>query len=229
MRRIGIDIKDNGVRQYYTRLSTCNEELDQILFSEPKKILIYGEAATGKTNLLLNIVRCSLDSLKPPEALFYISTEGSVFIERVLKLRLVKEGIFFSVALDQQHLIALVLDIIKNLNVFKPIAIVIDSINNYYRIESLSTTGIATFIELLALLDMLSKNGVYILSSAQVRFGEQEVPGYEYLYQWADIILKLVREYTFYRTLKFHKPAIDKVLHFDITLNGVRWLKRVRY
>lgn len=207
------------------QLSICNKELDNILFLEPKKLVIYGEAATGKTNLLLNVVKCSVNSLKSEEAIFYISTEGSTFLNKALKLRLAKENVFFSIAIDQQHLAILLIEILRNLKSYKPVCVIVDSINRHYRVESTSAEGLIIFIEILTLLDALNRNGAYILTSAQVRYGDQEVPGYEYLYRWADIVVYTLREHPFYRVLKIHKPKVDAAFYFDITLTGIRWLK----
>lgn len=207
------------------KLSICNEELDQLFFSEPRKILFYGEAASGKTNLLLNIIKCSISSLEPYEALFYISTEGSISIERILRLRLLSHNLFFSIAIDQYHILMLILDIIKRIDAFRPVCLFIDSINSHYRIESISHEGIILFLKLLTLLDILSRNNIYIIASAQIKFGEQMVPGYEYLSYWTDIEVEVLRERSVYRILRFHKPFLDKIFYFTIVLNGIRWIK----
>lgn len=205
------------------RLSICNGELDRILFSKPSKILIYGEAATGKTNLLLNIIKCSMNELDPSKAVFFISTEGSVFIDRALKLKLLKDNIFYSVALDQQHLISMILDILKNLERHTSITVFIDSINNHYRVEAVSHEGLALFVKLLILLNSLAESGSYILASAQVKFDTKEVPGHEYLLSWADIVLEVLKK-PLYRVLRFRKPLIDTEFCFYITISGIRWI-----
>lgn len=210
------------------KLSTCNKELDQILFSKPNKILIYGEAATGKTNFLLNIIKCSTSLLSPTDALFYISTEGSIFIQRALKLKLLGKNVFFSTAIDQQHLLSLVLEVLKSIDLYNPICLFIDSINSHYRVESITSEGINNFIAILTILDLLNKNNVYVLSTAQVKFGETDISGYEYLYPWANIILKISRESGPYRTLKFHKPNITGVIRFSISFNGIQWIHSQR-
>lgn len=210
------------------KLSTCNKELDQILFSKPNKILIYGEAAAGKTNFLLNIIKCSTSLLSPTDALFYISTEGSIFIQRALKLKLLGKNVFFSTAVDQQHLLSLVLEVLKSIDSYNPICLFIDSINSHYRVESITSEGINNFIAVLTILDLLNKNNVYVLSTAQVKSGETDISGYEYLYPWANIILKISRESGLYRTLKFHKPNITDVIRFSISFNGIQWIHSQR-
>lgn len=209
------------------RLSSCNRELDEILFSKPSKIVIYGEAATGKTNLLLNILRCSAGMLSQEEIIYYISTEGSTFLEKISKLRLNDEKVLISIALDQNHLMSLLIEILKSLDRYFPYCIIVDSINSHYRIESTTIEGLVMFNEILTLLDTLNSNGTNIIVSAQVRDigGEQEIPGHEYLQRWADIILYISKDHPFYRVLKFRKPYIDKFFYFDITLTGVRWVK----
>ncbi|MEM2627134.1 MAG: hypothetical protein QW775_02665 [Ignisphaera sp.] len=208
-------------------LSTCNRELDEIIFSKPNKVLIYGEAASGKTNLLLNVLRCSTNLSKLGYAIFFISTEGSTFLERMFKLRLLEENLFISGAIDQNHLASLILDIIRMFYRYKPLCIIIDSINSHFRVESSTPEGLAMFIKILTILDTLNKCGIHVISSAQVRSfdEEQEIPGYEYIYRWADIALNITRGHPFYRVLRFSKPNIEKLFYFDITLSGIRWIR----
>lgn len=207
------------------KFSICNNELDKLLFSEPKKIVVYGEAATGKTNILLNIIKCSHIPLAEREAIFFISTEGLSFSARVSMLDIDSSNIFFSIAIDQHHIIVNLLEILRNLELVKPMCIIIDSINYHYRTESITLEGVKLFIELLSFLDVLNKNGLYIISSAQVRAGEEEViPGYTYLHHWADTLIELERETLSKRILRFRKPKIDRVFKFSITVSGIRWL-----
>ncbi|MEM0490380.1 MAG: hypothetical protein QXH73_04095 [Ignisphaera sp.] len=207
------------------KFSICNDNLDKLLFSEPKKIVIYGEAATGKTNILLNTIKCSYTSLTQHETLFFISTEGSSFVTRMYLLDIDSRNVFFSIAIDQQHILSNVLEIVKNLDLLKPVCIIIDSINYHYRIESLTPIGIKLFTELLSLLDTFNENGVFIISSAQVRASEDEVfPGYVYLHYWADIVIELERISTSRRVLRIVKPKIDRLFQFDVIANGVKWL-----
>ncbi|MEM1541313.1 MAG: hypothetical protein QW101_02140 [Ignisphaera sp.] len=208
------------------RFSTCNDYLDELLFSKPKKIIIYGEAATGKTNILLNTIKCSYKSLAQHEALFFISTEGSSFATRMHLLDIDSRNIFFSIAIDQQHILSNVLEILKNLVSLRPVCIIIDSINYHYRIESLTPIGIKFFAELLSLLDILNENGVFIISSAQVRASEDDTfPGYVYLHYWADIIIELERISKSRRVLRILKPKIDRIFQFNVLVDGIIWLK----
>jgi len=57
-------------------ISICNKEIDEILFKKPVKVVIYGVAGSGKTNLLLNILKCSQIN---DFAAIFISTEGMTF------------------------------------------------------------------------------------------------------------------------------------------------------
>jgi predicted ATP-dependent serine protease len=207
-------------------LSICNSNIDKIFFSKLNKILIYGEAAVGKTNLLLNIIKCSVDKLASNEVIYFISTEGSTFLEKFRKLKLVNEKVLVSIAIDQLHLITMLIDIIREINKRYPLCIIIDGINSHYRVESSTTEGMIFFTEILTLLDSLSNSGSYVISSAQVRSinGKQEVPGQEYLQHWADVVAYISRDHPFYRVFKFYKPPIDKVYYFDIKFDGVRWI-----
>jgi predicted ATP-dependent serine protease len=113
------------------------------------------------------------------------------------------------------------------LDKYSPYCVIIDSINSHYRVESISTEGIVLFNEILTLLDMLNTSNVYVVVSAQVRNidGKQEIPGYEYLQLWADVVAYVSRNHPFYRILRIHKPSIDKMFYFDITLDGIRWIR----
>ncbi|MEM1561156.1 MAG: hypothetical protein QXN35_06350, partial [Ignisphaera sp.] len=75
--------------------------MDKVLLSRYRRILIYGEAGSGKTNIMLNILLCSS---KSDSNFYYISTEGSAFLNRVVELGITSNNILFSVALDQNHL-----------------------------------------------------------------------------------------------------------------------------
>lgn len=207
------------------KLSLCNEELDKLLFSRPKKIVVYGEAGTGKTNLLLNIIKCSHVYLNNQETIVFISTEGLSFASRIAMFNISTPSIFFSVAIDQQHVIENIIDLIKKLDSIKLVCIIIDSINNHYRIESLMHKGVELFIKILSLLDGFNKNGVHIISSAQVRANDREeiVPGYSYLNYWSDVVIELKRS-ALKRVLVFHKPRIKRVFEFYILARGIKWI-----
>ncbi|MCS7112257.1 MAG: hypothetical protein N3D82_05610 [Ignisphaera sp.] len=183
-------------------------------------MVIYGEAGSGKTNIMLNMLLCS----KPINSLYYISTEGSIFLNRVLSLGISSENILFSIALDQDHLAHLIIDIIAMGR--SPQAVFIDSINHFYRVESVDQRNIRMFLNILALLDVISYKSTYVIASAQVKADEygEIVAGYEYLSMWAECIAVIEKSSNRTRLLRFVKPPIDLKFKFLVTGNGIKWL-----
>ncbi|MEM0153430.1 MAG: AAA family ATPase [Ignisphaera sp.] len=203
-------------------LSICNSVLDKVLLSRYRRILIYGEAGSGKTNIMLNILLCSS---KSDSNFYYISTEGSAFLNRVVELEITSNNILFSVALDQNHLIQLIIDIITMYR--HPQAIFIDSINHFYRIEAVEQQSLRMFLNMLTLLDLISYGNIYVITSAQIKADEQYgevIAGYEYLSIWADAIVAIEKLSNRTRILRFVKPSTDLEFRFLITENGIRWL-----
>ncbi len=206
-------------------LKSCNTELDEILLKRASKIVFYGEAGVGKTNVILSIFKCSIQNADPTLSFIYISTEGSIVLSRVIELGLNKKNLLFARVLDQSHIIDVLLQILHNVIDVKPIIIAIDSINHYYRIEALNE-GIKKFLEILILLDSLNNHGVYVLSSAQVHIedGEEVISGIEIINLWADFIIEIKKDSRSTRILKFIKPDIAKRFRFVITDRGVAWI-----
>lgn len=200
-------------------LSTCNSQLDSILFSKPSKIVVYGAAGSGKTNFLLNILKCSEIN---NESIVYISTEDPVFIDRAIELGIESSNFYFASALNQEHLISLILESMQ----FNVIMIIVDSINHLYRVESGKDYASKLFVDILVLLDSLNKRGITIITSAQVKLGENIVAGYEYLDIWADKIIEIRVLPNKTRTIRIIKPAISHEISFVITSNGVKWLHK---
>ncbi|MEL9940072.1 MAG: hypothetical protein QW632_01150 [Ignisphaera sp.] len=198
-------------------LSTCNSQLDGILFSKPSKIVVYGIAGSGKTNFLLNILKCSKIS---NENIVYISTEDPVFINRAIELGLESSNFYFASALSQEHLISLILDSMQ----FNVITIIVDSINHLYRVESEKDYASKLFVDILVLLDSLNKKGIAIITSAQVKLEENIIAGYEYLNIWADKIIEIKVLPNKTRTIRIIKPAISHEIPFVITSKGIEWL-----
>ncbi len=202
-------------------LSICNDILDRILLPKYRKILIYGEAGSGKTNVMLNILLCS----KTNNNLYYISTEGSTFLDRVLSLKIASHNILFSIALDQNHLAQLIIDIVMMYK--NPQAILIDSINHFYRIEATKQQSLRMFLNILTLLDLISYGNIYVIASAQVKADEyygEAIAGYEYLSMWADTIVAIEKFSNSTRVLRLVKPSIDLKFKFLITRSGIKWL-----
>lgn len=203
-------------------LSSCNDVLDEIL-SKYRKILIYGEAGSGKTNIMLNMLLCS--SKSGIGNFYYISTEGSTFLNRVLSLGTTSNNALFSVAIDQNHLAQLIIDIVMFYP--RPLAVFVDSINHYYRIEAVEQHSLRLFLNMLILLDMISHINTYIVASAQVKADEiygEAIAGYEYLALWADAIATIEKLSNRTRILRFIKPPTDLEFKFLIINSGIKWI-----
>jgi len=200
-------------------LLTCNNLLDRIISSN-RKILIYGEAGSGKTNIMLNMLLCSLKINN--SNIYYISTEGSTFLNRVINLGIDSDKVLFSIAMDQHHLTQLIIETMKCKNL---LALFIDTINHYYRIEAIEPQNIKMFLNILTLLDMISNNS-YVIASAQVKVDEHSeiVAGYEYLLMWADAIVLIKKLSNRSRILRFIKPSINQEFKFLIIKNGIKWV-----
>ncbi len=219
--------------RFSTEPSSCNDILDSILFNEPKKILIYGRAASGKTNFVLNIFKCTVeraDKNKAPLSI-YISTEGSSYLDRADQLNLLENSsILFAEAIDSIHLASLIASLFRK-HLLKHLTILaIDSINYHYRSEAISIDELKRFVALLTLLDTIAVNGVWILATAQVREAIDEVEdhsrtepsGMQYLEPWADVILRIEAHHN-QRKLIIEKPTRNE-LPFRIMHKGIEWL-----
>ena len=202
-------------------LTTCNPKLDEVIFeSNNTKFIVYGIAGSGKTNFLLNLIKCS----QHKNTIVFISTEGSSVINRVSSLNIESENVYFSTALSQEHLISLILDSLS----LNPSIIIIDSLNYLYRVELSRDKKSIAFPGLLTLLDTITKRGIIIFGSAQVYFDEDSgrtLPsGFEYLELWSDVIIEIEILNNRTRAIKFVKPSIAKTFRFVITSNGIYWL-----
>jgi len=206
-------------------LRSCNNELDEILLRRASRIVFYGEAGSGKTNLILNILKCSIQSMDSSLSFIYISTEGSIVLDRFIKLGLNRQNLFFAMTLDQSHIIEVLLQILHDMKHVRPIAIVVDSINHYYRIEALNN-GNKKFLEVLILLDYFNDHGIYVISSAQVHIenGEEMISGIDIINLWADFIVEIKKDSKSTRILRFVKPNIAKSFRFVITDSGIAWV-----
>ena len=226
---------DYVMKRFSAELTSCNKELDLILFTEPKKILVYGPAASGKTNFILNVLKCSVLRIRElhnvHRALFvYISTEGSNYIERADQLGLLdSEDVLYAEALDTLHLINLISTLIKSSLISRVAMIAIDSINFHYRVEASSIDETRRFVTLLTLLDALSSNGIWILASAQIRETVDhledsthiEPSGFQYLEPWADVIIRIEVLHQ-HRILIVEKPKHLEI-PFSIVREGIVW------
>ncbi len=203
------------------RPSTGNPLLDTILFDSPSTILVYGIAASGKTNFVLNTIKHSMHT---NYIIAYISTEGSHYADRVVQMGITNHRVLFGEALDTDHLIELVLDLATHIELSKLLLLAIDSINNFYRSEALELEGLRKFVALLALLREFVELGCFVIVTAQVRESDEgvEPSGLQYLYPWADKIVRIEYKEDM-RRLIVEKPT-HLELSFEIHEQGIRWL-----
>lgn len=205
-------------------ITGCNV-LDELI-SRHKMILIYGEAGTGKTTLLLTIAK---NLSTKGEKVLFISTEGSLYTARIAKMEEEYSNVFFTEAysLDEMLKIALILPLMKNIKY-----VIIDSINAPYRVEAYAEKSIEKLGVILGLLKHVTiEKDVVVYSSAQVRAVEsvegEEVTasGMPILEFWYDLIIRLLRS-NGKRVLKIVKPEDkrDIQLKFIIEEYGVEWI-----
>lgn len=200
--------------------------IDSIIGREPVTVLIYGEAATGKTALLLHIARrLSLNGLRS----IFISTEGSMYMARVASIAQDYENVVFTevYSLDEQIAYSLITLILKSVD-FK--ALFIDSINSLYRLEAYSEYS----IEKLGLNASLMRKWAEeyrgaVFASAQVRAideGDVTVSGMKVLEYWFDVIIQLTKS-NGERILRIVKPRnfSEKRVLFEINSQGVTWVE----
>jgi len=201
------------------KLTTGCAKLDELIFRKPSMWVIYGPAASGKTNLALFLLK-----LNPVHTL-YISTEGSIYIERVAQLAPLNAIVeFINVLTLEEQLLNLVKALIRSWDL-----IIIDSINALFRTEILEKKyALTAFNTMLASLRKASREGTYVILTAQVRAGEEEEEpsGLKYLKFWCDGLLRLERSKGGNRSIYLIKNKEEIHLGtFKIVREGIRWIK----
>jgi len=199
--------------------------IDRIL-KDNNSLLVYGEAATGKTSLLLHIVKTI--SINGLNALF-ISTEGSLYQARVSLEPENYSNVLFTEIYGLDELLEYVLLYIPLLHKIR--YVVIDSINALYRLSSWEEGSIEKFGLINALLkEFVNKRNGLLFASAQVRAvddsSEVIASGMSILEYWFDIIIQLRRE-NGKRVLKIIKPRgyEKELIEFKITSKGIEWIE----
>ena len=201
------------------KLTTGCKKLDALIFRKPSMWVIYGPAASGKTNLALYLLK--LNSAHT----LYISTEGSIYVERVIQLAPLNAIVkFINVLTLEEQLLSLVKALIKSWDL-----IVIDSINSLFRTEILEKKyALTAFNMMLASLRRASRKGTYIILTAQVRAGEEdeEPSGLKYLKFWCDGLLRLEKSKGGNRLIYLIKDKEEIHLGtFRIVREGIRWIR----
>ena len=184
------------------------------IFEKNGIYLVYGEPATGKTTLALQV------ALKCRKAIF-IDIEKTASIERMKQINEKIENIVFL----KPNSFAEQVKVIENLKQLKKIdCIAIDTIGYYYRDELKNDAYIANrFLDRqLRILKELSKE-IKIIINNQV-YSDLEnnikVVGGNMIRNWADIIIKLEKEP---RKLRIEKPCQEEFL-FEIKEKGINFI-----
>jgi len=143
-------------------------ELDGALFIDGEPLIIYGEPGSGKTNIVLKIIK---ESIGRGLTAYYISTEGSIVYNRMTSMGLLElKGLYIAIAHSLSHLSKLVSQAIAEHSGI----IAIDSINSLYRAEvGFNQRANEIFLGVLALLRLHTSLGGWAIATAQVR-GEDE-------------------------------------------------------
>ncbi len=201
--------------------------IDSVIGREPPiAVLIYGEAASGKTALLLHIARrLSLNGFRS----IFISTEGSMYMARVADIAQDYENVVFTevYSLDEQIACGLMALALKSMD-FK--ALFIDSINSLYRLEAYSEHSIEKLgLSASLMRKWAEERGGAAFASAQVRAideGDVAASGMKILGYWFDVILQLVKS-NGGRAIRVVKPRnfSEKRVLFEISSQGVTWVE----
>jgi predicted ATP-dependent serine protease len=154
----------------FMRPTSGLQDLDEILFVEGEPLVIYGEPASGKTNLVLKILR---ESLRSSMSAAYISTEGSIVVERMDRLGMLDfPELYIGFAYSLAHLAQLVFEA----SALEYNIVAIDSVNSPYR-SSVGSVKRASeiFLGILAAMKIASMSGKWVIATAQVRDVEEDI------------------------------------------------------
>lgn len=194
--------------------STC--PVFQELLRRSSVVLVYGEAAAGKTTLALTALRdlCVTRCL-------YVTTERLDFLRRAQQLGLDLGMLDVYSAIDAYDFVELVAS--PRLAVYDAVAV--DSINAYAS-ES-RESYILTLLAAAALRNLAERLGVKVIETAQVRYqgeeGREEPAAGKALELWADTVIELRRVPGTSERLAVIQGG--EVLRLRVTEDGLEWLK----
>lgn len=185
-------------------------------------VLLYGEAGVGKTNLVLEALReASMHGMRG----FYLSTEGSQYVARVLQLGGM-DNVLFSEALSLGEQTRIILWGLPRIAGMLRI-VVVDTINSLYRLDA--GEGERAFIHLgaqMASLYRLASRGVMVVVTGQVHGEGDEASGMWLTRFWAKKILRVERRGDS-RVMRCVEPCCAEH-YFVIERKGIRWLNASR-
>ncbi len=194
-----------------------HEKLDGLVEKLRGPVLVYGEAGTGKTTLMLEALRRSRGRS------VYIGTEGSAAYQpRVESLGGLDHVLFVEVdSLEEQTRLVLSL---ASLGPRTLSMLVVDSVNSLYRLEEdIQKAGMMLGLQM-AVLRQLSRSGVVTLTTGQVHGEGDEASGTWLLEFWAPLIIRLKRAGA-EREAEVVKPEEHTFkARFTITGWGVEWV-----
>ncbi len=194
-----------------------HRKLDSLVERFKGPVLVYGEAGTGKTTLMLEALRRSKGRS------VYIGTEGSAAYQpRVESLGGLDNVLFVEVDnLKEQTRLVLSL---ASLSPRVLSMLVVDSVNSLYRLEDdIQKAGMMLGLQM-AVLRQLSKAGIVTLATGQVHGEGDEASGTWLLEFWAPIIIRLQRAGA-EREAEVVKPEeYTFKARFTITRWGVEWI-----
>ncbi len=203
-------------------LTTGNRELDTILSSVKGPSLIYGEAGSGKTNLALYVsaINSSLG-----KRILYINTEGWSIKARITELSKYWDmsRIKFLDVYDFRYQTLFILrrlpKIIDNYDI-----VIVDTINNLYRIEEdldAATRALNAQMAALYKLSIDFRIDIIVLGQVKAENEREEVSGSTYIRFWTNFIARLERSVP--RKMIIEKP-VEKIFSFEITMRGIKWI-----
>jgi len=213
---------------------SCNDELDQLFASSENRIVVYGRAAAGKTNFVLNVMKCTkeqwVNQCKDSWSMVFINSESMDYTARLVQLGLTDDRIYVIDVLDQLSLISALMEALGAVKTSKCALVIVDSVNSLYRFEaSFNPLASEVFVQILELLELASKN-VHVIVTAQVHQEEEtiELVGKAELGYWASIIIR-IDKCNRHRCLVVEKPE-NKVMRqlFVIDRTGIKWLKHFK-
>lgn len=201
---------------------TGNKELDRIISSKKGPMLVYGEAGSGKTNFALYV--SALNSAMNKNIL-YINTEGWS-----IKGRIVMLSQYWDMSrvefIDLSNFRQQTLFILRRLPkiIYRYSIVIIDTINNLYRIEedlNAATRALNTQMAMLYVLSLKFSKNVIVLGQVKAENEREEVSGSTYIRFWSPIIARLEKNNP--RKMLIEKP-VEREFLFEISERGIEWI-----
>ena len=186
----------------------------------PSYIFVYGEAGSGKTNLATWLSSMAIAS---GYKVFYLSSEGELFVDRILgfceylenrcALNMLQSSIVMDFYDQTQEILRLYNEMSRSM--ISKALIVVDSINGLFREIAEREEAIRALAYQSSILRALASLGASVMATGQVRAYEEaeiEASGAKYISWWATHIYRLKRLKNGLRELLLLKPCCTKRL-----------------